>query len=185
MKQMKQMKIANHIKTPKKCTQNALFVLHKYVLGNPSLNEKFLAFLLEDEETCHIYESYRVNQRKVLDSYKTLESSEDNLSNSGETAQRKCSSKDMTLEEEQSPEGLANLTKGNLNWKFVTEYRGCRLEHMYGQYVKTTYAIPCTIERAYELFTKGKKWKKQFNKFEIIETIDNENFIALEEYTWS
>lgn len=58
---MKTMKIAIHIngEIPKKCKENALIILHKYVQGNPSLSDKFLLFMLEDEECFNIYQTYR------------------------------------------------------------------------------------------------------------------------------
>ncbi|CAD8114831.1 unnamed protein product [Paramecium primaurelia] len=189
MKQIKQMKLQNHIKgnQQNKCYKNALLLLYRYLEGNPLLDQKILKFLIEDEEVLGIYQNFK-SQKQTLDSTKTLDSSDESITpaTTQETI-RKFSSKDMILiEDDNTSEFLIKILNLNYDWKLVKQYRNCSLLHLQGQIIKNSYILKCnSIEKVYKLFTEQKQWRNSFKKFEIFETIDDNNFIALETSIWS
>ncbi|CAD8128145.1 unnamed protein product [Paramecium sonneborni] len=189
MKQIKQMKLQNHIKDNQqnKCYKNALILLHRYLEGNPLLDQRIVKFLIEDEEVLRIYQNFK-SQRQKLDSTKTLDSSDENITpaTTQETI-RKFSSKDMILlEDDNTPEFLIKILNLNYEWKLVKQYRNCSLLHLQGQMIKNSYILKCNqIQKIYKLFTEQKQWRNSFKKFEIINKIDDNNFIILESSIWS
>ncbi|CAD8127436.1 unnamed protein product [Paramecium sonneborni] len=189
MKQIKQMKLQNHIKDNQqnKCYKNALQLLHKYLEGNPLLDQSIVKFLIEDEEVLRIYQNFK-SQRKTLDSAKNLDSSDEYITpaSTSETI-RKFSSKDMILlEDDNTPQFLIKILTLNYNWKLVKQYKNCSLLHLQGQIIKNSYILKCNqIQKIYKLFTEQKQWRNSFKKFQIIDQIDENNFIALESSIWS
>ncbi|CAK67861.1 unnamed protein product (macronuclear) [Paramecium tetraurelia] len=187
MKQIKQMKLQNHIKDNQqnKCYKNALLLLYRYLEGNPLLDQRIIKFLIEDDEVLAIYQTYK-SQKQTLESNKTLDSSDENITpaTTQETI-RKFSSKDMILlEDDNTSDFLIKILNLNYEWKLVKCNHTIYLVQR--QIIKNSYILKCSsIEKVYKLFTEQKQWRNSFKKFEIFETIDENNFIALETSVWS
>ncbi|KAM3134970.1 hypothetical protein pb186bvf_012970 [Paramecium bursaria] len=187
LKQIKNMKISIHINSTKKCTQNALVILHKYICGNPSLTEQFIQYMLEDQETISIYNSYKqtFKQEQKLNTEGSYEDTYDIFHSTN--LENKSSSKELNalLDVLPSPEQLQNINSRINNWKRVADYKKCSLEHLQAQIKRETYQLYCCMDRAYQLMVVDKSWIKTFSKFQIIENINENEFVAYDKYIWT